>query len=105
MGEWTQEERAALRARWVGRDTPRLALPGACPHCLHDDAFKGIVVYREMFGPAGAAGGLGNASPMIVVDERTEGTWPDSWPVDCKCGDKSHGDGAEGCGRLGSVDI
>jgi hypothetical protein len=88
--EWTDEEINVLRRRWL-RESGRMVMPGACPHCLHNGAFRHVVVH-----PRGAVPrGRGDDPPRAPE-------YPQWALVECFCGDESHGD-VKGCRRVGRV--
>ena len=103
MVDWTETEAEFLQANWA-KSGDILALPVACPHCLHNGAFSEVIVLPwapsqrriEREGPL---------SDSDLADKASLGpAYPAAWPVACGCGDAEHSD-AGGCGRKGYVNV
>jgi hypothetical protein len=72
-----------------------MVLRGACPNCLHNNAFEHIVLSAVSSIPRGSSFDTGSRELDFV--------YPQDWLVECRCGDPSHG-GAGGCQRRGYID-
>jgi hypothetical protein len=92
MPDWSSDHANDIQKRWTETDET-LVLPGACPNCLHNGAFKHVVVEATSWLPRG-----------VTADASTEEQrYPPEWLVDCQCKHESHGE-AHGCGCSGYVD-
>jgi hypothetical protein len=96
MAGWDDAQAMKIRGRWQGRDTGRLTLYGACPNCLHSNAFDDVAVFNEDALPDVAEVTFGRRK--LAAAPR----YPDTALVTCACGDASHGT-TSGCGRSGYV--